>query len=314
MDFVQIGSALSVRGFTRLGSSLSLAGANDVLRVGKLYVKSDESDSNKMKWYADKENHNQNQLVLTTSGGVMHGTWSYTTWGTLTSDRRVKVGIKPLVTELVHQTKRSQLSLTGPLLEGTDTRIESETGSSEVVLDLLRRLRPVSFRYKENKEAKFSRFGFIAQELEAALPSVVETSNGFKLVRYHDLISILALGLQTLDIKFEQEIVLKLSHVRDQIKMDSEEIDERLSLWEDIVTSKLLKSASTNSTAPAQDSRANLLLEKYVENMDAQRNTTAFSSGAEAFQELDLLVELEELAKEVNLQNSASDELNHLQK
>jgi len=66
---------------------------------------------------------------------------------------------------------------------------------------LLRALRPVSFRYKANSESKFSRFGFIAQELEALVPAVVavDAHTGFRFVRYHDLLAVLALSLQSLE-------------------------------------------------------------------------------------------------------------------
>lgn len=62
-------------------------------------------------------------------------------------------------------------------------------------------MRPVSFRYKSNTESKYSRFGFVAQELEGLLPSVVHSDmeTGFKYVLHTDVLAVLTLGLQVLE-------------------------------------------------------------------------------------------------------------------
>merc|ERR1711912_15640 len=65
---------------------------------------------------------------------------------------------------------------------------------------VLRELRPVSFKFKGGPEAKFSRYGFVAQELQQVLPSVVRTTddNQHLAVVYQDLIALLTLAAQNL--------------------------------------------------------------------------------------------------------------------
>lgn len=201
LDFVAFGSAVSIRSFVRLGSTASLAGSS-ALRIGTGYIFCDSGDGNKIKFYATKTSGlTKASLALTSSQGTLHGTWTYET--SLTSDRRLKTEIKPLVQDLlkssaqirgiadsdqIDSARPSQSALLGLGASGTHSQI----------LDIVRELRPVSFRYKHNLESKYSRFGFIAQELESLLPSITHTKDesGFKLVRFHDLLAVLTLGIQ----------------------------------------------------------------------------------------------------------------------
>jgi len=61
-------------------------------------------------------------------------------------------------------------------------------------------LRPVSFYLKRGPEAKYLKFGFIAQELEQVFPNLVRTvgQDDTKAVASQDLIAVLTLALQTL--------------------------------------------------------------------------------------------------------------------
>lgn len=64
---------------------------------------------------------------------------------------------------------------------------------------LLRELRPVSFQLKRGPEAKYLKFGFIAQELEAVFPNLVRTvGDNTKAVASQDLIAVLTLAFQNL--------------------------------------------------------------------------------------------------------------------
>jgi len=72
---------------------------------------------------------------------------------------------------------------------------------------LLRELRPVSFKLKRGPEAKYLKFGFIAQELETVFPNLVRTmgEEQTKAVATQDLIAVLTLALQTLQRQLEEQ-------------------------------------------------------------------------------------------------------------
>jgi hypothetical protein len=229
IDFANIGSNISVRSFVRLGSRLSIGG---VMRIGQGYIFYDSSDSDKVKFYASSAL--QPSMHLSTSGSKLHGTW--TSEVAISSDRRLKQDIEPLLKDIMNLSKLHSMQSSTGARERVKTSINqsqshnTNTGlplnDSQVVdiklsksddsfassaskpnqpfglaSKLIRQLRPVSFRYKTSSEAKYSRYGFIAQELETLVPSVVhsEDLSGLKFVRYHDLLAILALGIQGID-------------------------------------------------------------------------------------------------------------------
>jgi len=107
-------------------------------------------------------------------GGTLHGTWVADHPGISTSDRSLKENIKPL-----RQT----------LKEGHP--------------DILRELRPVSYTYKgSSEEAKHTRFGFIADEMNRTLPQITRSlprkdESRLGLV-YQDLLAFLTAMLQGL--------------------------------------------------------------------------------------------------------------------
>merc|ERR1719414_2203440 len=71
---------------------------------------------------------------------------------------------------------------------------------------LLRELRPVSFYLKRGPEAKYLKFGFIAQELETVFPNLVRTvGDETKAVASQDLIAVLTLALQNLQKELEEQ-------------------------------------------------------------------------------------------------------------
>jgi len=100
-----------------------------------------------------------------------------------TSDRRLKASITPLYRTLVEQ---------GKLPTGNSEFVSR----SEAVDWVLRELRPVSFVFRDSPRGEV-RFGFVAQELERALPNLVRTdAQDTKAMIYQDLIAVLALGVQ----------------------------------------------------------------------------------------------------------------------
>merc|ERR1712054_323158 len=120
---------------------------------------------------------------------------------------------------------------------GTDATA-SDPASTEgaVVASVLRQIRPVSFKYKTQSEAKYSRYGFIAQELEAVLPSVITTNGetGMKAVNYNDMIAVLALGIQSIDSRMTAmaDKVRDLSERQDNYYLD---VSDRLSVMEGLM-------------------------------------------------------------------------------
>jgi flagellar biosynthesis chaperone FliJ len=54
----------------------------------------------------------------------------------------------------------------------------------------------VSFTFRRGPESKYTRYGFVAQELERILPAVVRGQDSYKHVLYQDLIAVLALAIK----------------------------------------------------------------------------------------------------------------------
>merc|ERR1711988_739159 len=137
-------------------------------------------------------------------------------------------------------TDSIEQSLTMTVGDADDGLRRTQQSRSDAVSSLIRFLRPVAFRYKRASESKHSRFGFIAQELQAVLPDLVheDSRNGMKSVRYNDLVAVLAVGLQSLS--------ERLGWLEEDLQMLERDVDrryahvgERLSAIE-LLVSKLL--------------------------------------------------------------------------
>jgi hypothetical protein len=71
-------------------------------------------------------------------------------------------------------------------------------------------LRPVAFRYKRGPEAKHTRFGFVAEEVAAAVPELVRTLPGGTLgVVMSDIIAIIFAKVQRLEQKLAAHLSLE---------------------------------------------------------------------------------------------------------
>lgn len=110
----------------------------------------------------------------------------------------------------------------------------------------MRQLRPVSFRYKDNAESKHSRYGFIAQELEALLPAVVHTdfTTGFRFVRYTDLLAVLVMGTQQVD-QLAKSAELELNVFERRFDEDVALLDPRLATLERALVDLVVTSTRT---------------------------------------------------------------------
>lgn len=112
----------------------------------------------------------------------------------------------------------------------SDSRWKSDIQSTNLGLDFINKLQPVSY-FRSNDESKKTEYGFIAQELEAALNTSNATNNGIITigddgmysVRYNDLISISVKAIQE-----QQEIIdsqnIKIKSLEDRLKVIEEKL------------------------------------------------------------------------------------------
>jgi len=228
MCFGHMGSSLSLRSFARFGSTLSVFGAvrvgNTLSCLHNLLLGSGlhfggtstyiayHTGSSELRFHAG----GAKRMSLTTTGGSLHGTWSSESIISA-SDRRLKHKVEPLYRALAGRMNPvpapppapaespSSTSLFGgasaqpPAAAGsTLSRSQSEHArkSGATVDWLLRELRPVSFKFREGAEAKGTRYGFVAQEVEKILPEMVREKDQTKFVVYQDMVAVLTLASQ----------------------------------------------------------------------------------------------------------------------
>mmetsp|Transcript_12377 Transcript_12377/g.33247 ORF Transcript_12377/g.33247 Transcript_12377/m.33247 type:complete len:232 (-) Transcript_12377:73-768(-) len=191
LDFVHLGSTLSVRGDAKFGS--------DLFTYGKLYF-TDTTYLEDVSGSLKATVGGNSAMSLTNTGGTLHGTW-YSDTVISVSDRRLKDNISPLTKTLGQNFKE----LGSPRGQNPIGARASHTGDEDQSADattfgwVLRQLRPVSYNFKKGTDAKNMRFGFIADELEKVLPQVVRELPGEadgvggkkKGVVYPDLIAVL---------------------------------------------------------------------------------------------------------------------------
>jgi len=264
-SFARLGSSLSVSGDSRIAGDLHLeqtkklffnGATNDDYILGK--------SGGGMEFYSGS---NALRLALGTTS-YLHGTWTAAGGQFATSDARLKSNIVPLYKSLskLQQARRAaEAAKTTPTdeeiaaemdvaLKSDDhivkevdsqfntTMLSTKTIKSMAMGDqyasdvadataLFNELRPVSYVMKEKGlvEAKNLRFGFIAQEIEKVLPSLVHTDedNGKKALNYQDIIAVVVMTLQ-------QEMSV-LEGVKSTLKAHDERItsvDERVALLE----------------------------------------------------------------------------------
>lgn len=174
---------------------------NDVTTDNQVYM---TFESSQIKIKGRYSGADVNSLTVTAAGGTLHGAWSADTALT-SSDRRLKTSIEPLYNTLELQAQSHQPQAAGAAGDGGDTDGNvSDRRQDPPVNWLLRELRPVSYRLKKGPEAKYLKFGFIAQELEGVFPNLVRTkADATKAIASQDLIAVLTLALQTLQKELE---------------------------------------------------------------------------------------------------------------
>merc|ERR1719487_3202172 len=163
-------------------------------------------------------------LALTGTGGTLHGVWSADVSLTL-SDRRVKTDVEPIATTLQRAFNRAEPEA------AADDLTEAKSASW-----VLRELRPVSFRLKTGPEAKYVKFGFIAQELERLFPDMVRTDPqpGVQQVIYQDLLAVLTMFAQAQEARqktLEAQVAAQ-QRLIEELQAAVRELSERVTLTE----------------------------------------------------------------------------------
>eukprot|EP00427_Karlodinium_veneficum_P018485 CAMPEP_0169144276 /NCGR_PEP_ID=MMETSP1015-20121227/46151_1 /TAXON_ID=342587 /ORGANISM="Karlodinium micrum, Strain CCMP2283" /LENGTH=242 /DNA_ID=CAMNT_0009211507 /DNA_START=62 /DNA_END=788 /DNA_ORIENTATION=- len=168
-----MGSTLSVVGDLFLGAGLHFANTGTYIMY--------DSGSSELRFHAA----GNKRLSLSATGGSLHGTWS----SSLTEGAATGADLPSKPHEDEQRSERSE--------PGSPAVENPILGYARKSVDwLLRELRPVSFKFKDGPEAKHSRYGFVAQEIEKVLPEMVHTRNEEKYVVYQDMIAVLTLASQ----------------------------------------------------------------------------------------------------------------------
>jgi len=189
LDFLHLGSSLSLRGVGRFGSCIAVA---DRLALGNantyMYYNGGTGDPDS-DWEFYVAGARALSLTKETSygGGNLHGLW-YSDHIVHTSDKRLKRNIRPL-------------------MESLDARAAEKGASENSAQWVLRELRPVSYQFKKGPDAKFQRFGFIADDVQATIPTVIRedqrTPDRIKGILYEDLVAVLATAMQSMQHQME---------------------------------------------------------------------------------------------------------------
>lgn len=233
LDFLHLGSSLSLRGVGRFGSCISVA---DRIALGASNTYIYYSDANDIvDFYVQGSRGMSIMKESGTAGGSLHGIW-YADHIVHTSDRRLKKNIKPLMDSL-------------------DTRAAEAGATEDSARWVLRELRPVSYQFKRGPESKLQRFGFIADEVQMTIPQVVrehDTPARIKGIMYEDLLSVLTAALQSMQRQLEgadavaqgtrqQQLALeaRLQRLEQAVAMHTESVAFRLAAIEALIERRL---------------------------------------------------------------------------
>jgi hypothetical protein len=225
LDFLHLGSSLSLRSFARMGSALSVHG-NLVLKPSAT-IGTGIGDGYK-------------SITLVNAGGTLHGSWSADN-AVDTSDRRLKKDIMPLGKTLAEKMHRFQATEADDTPDGALSATETaEATTAEAVSWILRELRPVSFKFRRGPESKYSRYGFVAQELARVLPQIVREIDGYHHVRYQDIVAVLTLTAQQ-----QQDQLEALEKTVERERMERHALESRLQSLETLVLSYIPSTQTT---------------------------------------------------------------------
>jgi len=231
LDYVSLGSSMSVGSIKtqRIGDGAEPFNAGT--RIDFLYSAPSPvpTPGPKMDYYVA----GTHTMSMKDTVSVLHGIWEADATIT-TSDRRLKTSIEPLYRTIAARAKARWRETRVDAAPG-DTRLLGTAESSAVASSskqsqdppigwLLRELRPVSFKLKSGPEAKYLKFGFIAQELETIFPNLVRNiggekgsnEEGTKAIASQDLIAVLTLALQSLQKEMDKQRDWMVREIEDQ--------------------------------------------------------------------------------------------------
>jgi hypothetical protein len=138
---------------------------------------------------------------------------------------RVGIGRQPLDYELdLHGMGRAFT-----LYQATNSSTAVDTQSLQGVLDKVKALRPVSFRWNQNTGFKDlgKQLGFLAHELEEEFPEVIRTaSDGSKSIAYGNLTAVLTAALQQLAAQ-RDEAAATTQKLEEEFKIYQEKMEEK---------------------------------------------------------------------------------------
>lgn len=233
IDYIQFGSSFSLRSFLRFGSSISISctgGGGVNLRTGG----SIEGGTKDAPFTINAVTATKTVKYISMASpsptpshvNALHGFW-IADHGVDDSDRRLKQNVVPLESTLKdarHKQKR------GRLLPRDASREDSKLEEESAVSWVLRELRPVSFRFKSQFDAKAmpseNRYGFIAQEVKKVMPALVSggeegsSSSGTLAIVYQDFLAVITAAIQ------EQQ--RQLNRDRDDVSQAQLEVQELL--------------------------------------------------------------------------------------
>lgn len=261
-------------------------------------------------------------IVFKNGANKLHGTWVFEAGQFTDSDRRLKTQVRPLLQDVLRMAP-SQVHphrASSQVQKHKHVVVTEKQREEDALLSVVRQLRPVSFRYKDNAESKHSRYGFVAQELEALLPAVVhaDKASGFRFVRYTDLLAVLVLGAQHVE-ALATSTELELHALDARLDDDTALLDPRLAALEralvDLVASgarsssvlkaDLVDAAHTQSnrndtttlTPVRHQGQRGSLSQEQAPSQSALRNAQAWNGGATRIDSdaVDLIAELETL-------------------
>jgi hypothetical protein len=204
LSYFNMGSSLSLRGVCRLGSTVSIANHIQFANSNKDTYVHYSSTNAQLEVYVQAQRGISINTYNSVGGGILHGVW-YSDDLVHTSDRNLKKNIRPLAEILRDGAAAARTNAGGGLHNTQDGK------SLDTAAWVLRELRPVSYQFKKDVEAKAAhRFGFIADEVSELIPQVVRDlptkHDGIQHqgIVYQDLIAVLAAAIQSLQHNLER--------------------------------------------------------------------------------------------------------------
>lgn len=179
----------------------------DTTTIGAIF---DVSGADVTRWFTTRNNSLHQIGQLSGTGGVVSLYTAGTERMRITSDGEVYIAGTTDQGAFNLQVNGTGVWGAGAYTNGSDARIKDDIAPIASGLDVVAKLRPVQFRYKESwSKDRFLQPGFIAQELQEALADqpyaegVVHQGPEYMSVSYQTLIPVLAKAVQELTAKLE---------------------------------------------------------------------------------------------------------------